>query len=136
MKVITVQTTVKAPLAKVWNCWNEPEHIPGWAFASDDWQAQALHNELRVGGTFKNYLSAKNGSFGFDFAGTYTEIVAQERIAFAMTDGRRVTIEFVKVADGINVIESFEPESENPAEIQRAGWQAFLDNFKKYVEAI
>jgi len=134
MNKITVQTTVKAPLKKVWEFWTSPEHIPGWAFASDDWEAASAENDLRVGGKFKNHLQAKDGSTGFDFEGIYTAVKENELLEFDMTDGRHVAVEFKEMPDGVTVTEAFDPKSESPEEVQRSGWQAFLDNFKKYVE--
>jgi len=132
---ITVQTTVNAPIEKVWACWNQPEHIIGWAFASDDWEALNPENDLCPGGKFKTTLSAKDKSFSFDFAGTYTDIKEHELIEYDMDDGRHVRIEFSQGPNGVEITEIFDPESQNPIEMQKAGWQAFLDNFKKYAEA-
>ena len=132
---ITVQTTVNAPLEKVWEYWTLPEHITGWAFASDDWEALDPENDLRAGGKFKTTLSAKDKSFSFDFAGTYTEVKKHELIEYDMDDNRHVRITFSQTPNGVKVVETFDPESQNPIEMQEAGWQAFLDNFKKYTEA-
>jgi uncharacterized protein YndB with AHSA1/START domain len=129
---ITVQTTVNAPIEKVWKCWNEPKHIMGWAFASDDWEAPAAENDLRTGGKFTTTMAAKDKSFSFDFGGTYTDVQEHKRIAYVMDDKRAVTVEFT---EGTTIVETFDPESENPAEMQRAGWQAILDNFRKYTES-
>lgn len=134
-KPITVQTIVNAPIEKVWEYWNGPKHIPGWAFASDDWEAPAAENDLRVGGKFKTVMAAKDGSSSFDFVGVYTAIKEHELIEYIMDDGRKVKIEFVQTPDGVKVMEIFDPENENIDEVQRSGWQAILDNFKKYVEA-
>lgn len=131
---ITVKTTVNAPIEKVWNFWTLPEHITGWSFASDDWEALNPENDLRAGGRFKTTLSAKDKSFGFDFAGTYTQVKEHELIEYDLEDGRQVKIEFLQTPNGVEVIETFDPESQNPLEMQKAGWQAFLDNFKKYTE--
>ena len=143
MEPITVETIVNAPMAKVWKYWNEPEHITGWAFASDDWEAPAAENDLRAGGKFKTRMQAKDGSGGFDFTGTYTEVKEHELIEYDMddpegqangADGRHVRVEFAEVLDGVRVTETFDPESENSEEMQRSGWQAILDSFKKYTE--
>ena len=132
---ITVQTTVNAPIAKVWEYWNGPEHIPGWAFASDDWEAPSATNDLRPGGTFTTVMAAKDGSAKFDFGGTYTAVTENKLIEYNMDeDNRHVKVEFTETPDGVRVTETFDPEHENPAEMQRAGWQAILDNFKKYTE--
>jgi len=132
---ITVQTTVNAPIAKVWEYWNGPEHIPGWAFASDDWEAPSATNDLRPGGTFTTVMATKDGSAKFDFGGTYTAVTENKLIEYNMDeDNRHVKVEFTETPDGVRVTETFDPEHENPAEMQRAGWQAILDNFKKYTE--
>ncbi len=133
---ITIQTIVKASIAEVWECWNKPEHIAGWAFASDDWEAPAAENDLRVGGKFKTTMAAKDKSSSFDFTGTYTAIREYELIAYDLDDGRQVRTEFTEVPEGVRITESFESENQYPEEMQRSGWQAILDNFKKYVERI
>ena len=132
---ITVQTVVNAPVEKVWECWNGPEHITGWAFASDDWEAPAAENDLRVGGRFKTAMAAKNKSAGFDFTGVYTNVKKHELIEYDIDDGRHVKVEFTELPEGVEITETFEPENENPERMQRSGWQAILDNFKKYAEA-
>lgn len=134
--IITVQVHVAAPIEKVWEYWTNPEHITHWNFASDDWECPGGTNDLRVGGAFTSRMQAKDGSSGFDFSGIYTEIVPQERIFYVMSgeDERKVDVTFTDVGDGILVTESFETETENPPEMQQAGWQAILDNFKKHVE--
>lgn len=131
---ITIETVIKAPMPKVWAHWNKPEHIIGWAFASDDWEAPASENDLRMGGKFKTVMAAKDKSQSFDFTGVYTEIKEHKLIEYDMDDGRHVKIEFKQLPEGIKVIETFEPEHENPEEMQRSGWQAILNNFKKYTE--
>lgn len=131
---ITVQTIINAPADKVWDCWTKPEHIVNWAFASDDWEAPRAENDVRVGGTFLTVMSAKDKSASFDFTGTYTQVEDRQLIVYIMSDGREVKVEFSQVPEGVEVVETFDPEQENPAEMQRAGWQAILDNFKKYVE--
>jgi uncharacterized protein YndB with AHSA1/START domain len=133
---ITVQTVVKAHIAKVWECWNKPEHITGWAFASDDWEAPAVENDLHVGGKFKTTMAAKDKSSSFDFTGTYTAVRENELIEYDLDDDRQVRVEFTQLPEGVRITESFEPENQNPEEMQRSGWQAILDNFKKYVERI
>lgn len=132
---ITVETTVDAPVGRVWEYWTEPEHISGWAFASDDWEADPRENDLRVGGAFTTTMSAKDQSASFDFAGTYTAVQEHQRIEFEMTDGRQVAVAFEETPKGVHITEAFDPEDENPEEMQRTGWQAFLDNFKSYAES-
>jgi len=140
MNKITVETTVNAPLSKVWAYWNEPEHIPGWAFASEDWEAPLAENDLRVGGKFRTVMASKNGNSSFDFTGTYTAVSDQELIEYNMDrapaeeQSRHVKVEFTETPEGVKITETFDPESENTEELQRAGWQAILDNFKKYTE--
>lgn len=134
--VITVETILKAPLLKVWDCWNNPQHIVHWAFASDDWEAPHAENDLRVDGKFKTTMAAKDKSQSFDFTGRYTTVKEHELIEYTADDGRHVKVEFNEVPEGINLIETFEPENENSEEKQKSGWQAILDNFKKYVESI
>ncbi|MNE28800.1 hypothetical protein D3C87_26790 [compost metagenome] len=132
---ITVQSKVNAPVEKVWDYWNAPEHIMKWNSASPDWHTPKSENDLRVGGKFSARMEAKDGSFGFDFGGVYDEVVANERIAYTMEDGRKTQITFINHGDATEVIETFDAEGENPIEMQQAGWQAILDNFKKYTEA-
>lgn len=130
-----VQVLIKAPMENVWECWNNPEHITGWAFASPDWEAPSASNDLRIGGVFNTRMQAKDKSAGFDFTGTYTDVKEHSHIAYVMDDGRHVKTEFTETPEGVQVTTVFDPESENPPEIQRAGWQAILDNFKKYAES-
>ncbi len=140
-KNITVQATVNAPIAKVWEYWNEPKHITRWAFASDDWEALNAENDLRTGGVFKTRMQAKDLSAGsgqeregFDFGGVYTAVKEHELIEYDMSDDRHVKIEFLEVPEGVKVLQTFDLESENSEEMQRNGWQAILNNFKKYAE--
>ncbi|WP_341900902.1 SRPBCC family protein [Fluviicola taffensis] len=131
---ITVKSSVNAPLAKVWDYWNAPEHITKWNSASPDWHTPKSENDLRVGGRFTARMEAKDGSFGFDFGGTYDEVVPHEKISYTMDDGRKTDITFVSEGNETKVIETFEAEDTNPIEMQQGGWQAILDNFKKYTE--
>lgn len=131
---ITVENTIKAPLEKVWEFWTKPEHIMKWAFASEDWEAPYAENDVRVGGKFKTVMAAKDQSVSFDFTGVYTNVVHHQLIEYTIDDGRHVKVEFEKIPTGIRIIESFEPEKTNPEEMQISGWQAILDNFKKYLE--
>ena len=135
-KTITIETTVKAPIAKVWSYWTEPSHITKWYFASDDWHAPYAENDLKVKGKFKTKMALKNGSTGFDFEGVYTKIILHNVIEYIIPDGRNVVITFSDHGDETNVVESFAPENENPPEMQKRGWQSILDNFKKYAESI
>lgn len=132
---ITVKTTVNAPIGKVWEYWTAPEHITQWAFASDDWECPAAENDVRVGGKAMTTMAAKDGSASFDIIATYTAVKEPELIEYDMEDGRHVRIEFAQHADATEIVETFDPEQENTEELQREGWQAILDNFKKHVEA-
>lgn len=131
---ITVETTVHAPVSKVWSCWTEPEHITQWNAASDDWHTPRATNDVRVGGKFTSRMEAKDGSAGFDFEGVYSEVIPNERLAYALADGRTVVVDFVPQPDHVKIVETFDAENENPLEMQKAGWQAILDRFKAYVE--
>lgn len=131
---ITVETTVKAPVAKVWSAYTTPDDIREWNTASDDWHTTKSTVDLRVGGAFTSRIEAKDGTFGFDFAGTYTKIVPNKLIEYSFGD-RAGAVEFVTGASGVTVRVTFDAESENPVEQQRQGWQAILNNFAKYVEA-
>ncbi len=132
---ITIQTRIHAPVSKVWACWNEPKHITQWSFAIDTWQCPRAQNDLRAGGKFSARMEAKDGSMGFDFEGVYTEIHPLKKIAYVLGDGRNVIITFTSHGENeTEVIETFDPESTNPVEMQRGGWQSILNNFKKYVE--
>ena len=133
---ITVQTIVNSPLETVWECWTGLDHINGWAFATNDWQAEAIKNDLQPGGRFKTIMSAKDGSAGFTFTGHYTTVKPNELLEYILDDGRHVKAAFTDTTEGVQIIQSFEPESLNPLEMQRAGWQAFLDNFRKYTEDV
>ena len=132
---ITVEAIVDAPLARVWEAWNTPSDIMQWNAAQDDWHTTRSIVDLREGGTFLARMEARDGSMGFDFEGTYTRVVPRERVEYRMSDGREVSVEFLKRPDGILVRETFDAETENPAEMQRAGWQAILDSFARYVPA-
>ncbi|MFZ1302140.1 MAG: SRPBCC domain-containing protein [Candidatus Microsaccharimonas sp.] len=135
MDPITVQIVVEAPLEDVWEYWTSPSHITHWAFASDDWEAVDPINNLYVGGTFKTTMQAKDGSQGFDFTGTYTAVEPPFLLAYDLDDGRHVRVEFDEVPEGVQIIQTFDPEDENPPEFQKSGWQAFLENFKKHAES-
>ena len=132
---ITVETVVKATLNKVWDAWNNPEDIKQWNTAQDDWHTTRSTVDLREGGKFSARMEAKDGSVGFDFEGEYTRIVPHERIEYRMSDDREVRNEFVERPGEVLVKVTFDAETEHPAEAQRKGWQAILDNFARYVEA-
>jgi len=132
--IITVSTTVNAPIEKVWDYWTKPEHITKWNNASDDWHTPRAENDLRIGGSFSSRMEAKDGSFGFDFGGVYDDVKKNELIEYTMGDGRKVVVTFAGNGNETKVIETFDAESTNSIEMQQGGWQAILDNFKKYVE--
>lgn len=129
---IIVSTDVHAPIEKVWQAYTSPEHVKKWNFASDDWWCPSASGDLREGGKFSSRMEAKDGSIGFDFEGTYTKIVMNERIEYDFGD-RHAVVEFVPQADTVIVRVSFDPEAEHPIEQQRDGWQAILDNFARHV---
>ncbi|WP_178022160.1 SRPBCC family protein [uncultured Paenibacillus sp.] len=131
---VTVQAVIQAPIDKVWSYWTEPDHITKWNQASDDWHAPRAENDLRAGGTFLTRMEAKDGSMGFDFGGVYDEVKTHELISYTLGDGRRVEITFAAEGQGTKVVETFDAESTHPVEFQQAGWQAIMDNFKKYAE--
>lgn len=132
---ITVETTVQAPVEKVWKYWTEPIHITKWNQASDEWHTPYADNDLRNGGKFKSTMAAKDGSMSFDFEGVYTNVENHKIIEYAMSDGRKVKVTFAAEGNNTQVIETFDAENTHPIEMQRGGWQAILDNFRKYTEA-
>jgi uncharacterized protein YndB with AHSA1/START domain len=131
---ITVKTKVNAPIDKVWKYWTAPEHITKWNNASDDWHSPRAQNDLRTGGKFNVRMEARDGSQGFDFGGVYEDVKPNKHIAYKMDDGRQVKINFDSDGKETSVEETFDAESQNSVELQRGGWQAILDNFKKYAE--
>lgn len=132
--MITVKTTVKAPIEKVWEFWTQPQHVTQWNNASDDWHCPTATNDLRIGGKFNFTMASKDGKMSFDFEGEYADIKEYSLIEYHIIDGRKVIINFEETNDGIAITESFEPEEENSEELQRGGWQNIIDNFKKYTE--
>ena len=129
-----METNVAADKKKVWDYWTMPVHITKWNFASDDWQCPRAENDLKVGGKYTARMEAKDGSFGFDFEAVYDEVIDQEKLTYTMGDGRHATTHFVEEGKQTKVTTTFDAENQNDAEMQRGGWQAILDNFKKYVE--
>ncbi|MBL8517502.1 MAG: SRPBCC family protein [Betaproteobacteria bacterium] len=132
---ITVETTIAAPMAQIWAAWTTPADILQWNAASDDWHTTRANIDLRVGGGFNSRMEAKDGSFGFDFAGTYTAVEPGKLIVYRMDDDREVTVEFIAAADGVTVRETFDAEPTHSLEQQREGWQAILNNFARHVVA-
>ena len=133
--MITIQNTVNASIDKVWDFWTTPEHITKWSFASPDWHTPHAENDLREGGKFSSTMAAKDGSMSFDFGGEYTLVEKNKASEYIFEDGRKVEISFTETPSGVEIIQSFDPETQNPEEMQRGGWQAILDNFKSYTEA-
>jgi uncharacterized protein YndB with AHSA1/START domain len=131
---ITVETRIAAPIEQVWSAWTTPDDIKQWNAASDDWHTTKAAVDLREGGSFSSRMEAKDGSMGFDFAGTYTRIVEHELIECSFGD-RTMLVEFVSGQDGVTVRETFDAETTYSEEQQRQGWQAILNNFAKHVEA-
>ncbi|RZG44598.1 SRPBCC domain-containing protein [Acinetobacter wuhouensis] len=134
MARIEVQSWVYAPIDVVWNTYNNPQDIQQWNTASPDWHTINSQNDLRVGGQFSNRMEAKDGSMGFDFAGVYTEVILHEKIAYSFGE-RNAEILFQQQNEGVLMTITFDPENQYPLEQQQAGWQAILDNFKRYVES-
>jgi uncharacterized protein YndB with AHSA1/START domain len=132
--IVQVQTTIKAPIDKVWKNWTTPEDIVKWNSASDDWHTTRAENDLQTGGKFLSRMEAKDGSMGFDFSGVYDEVKTNKLIDSTIDDGRKVKTVFTEKGNETEIMEIFEAETENPIEMQRDGWQAILDNFKKHVE--
>ncbi|MES2882425.1 MAG: SRPBCC family protein [Bacteroidota bacterium] len=131
---ITVETAVNAPIEKVWDVWTNPKHIVNWNNASPDWHTPHAENDLRKSGKFTYTMAAKNGSFKFDFEGVYFNVEEHKIIEYTIADGRKVKVNFTALGDNTKVVETFDPENQNSAEMQRAGWQAILNNFKTYAE--
>jgi uncharacterized protein YndB with AHSA1/START domain len=130
--IITVQAKIKAPIEIVWKNWTTPDDIVKWNNASDDWHTTRAKNDLQIGGKFLSRMEAKDGSMGFDFEGVYSVVITNEHIEYIIADGREVEIDFTVSGNETNVVETFEAESINSIELQRTGWQAILDSFKKY----
>ena len=133
---ITIEATVNATLDTVWKCWTQPEHIMHWNFADISWHCPQATNDLVPGGEFLYRMEAKDGSMGFDFGGVYEAVEKNALIAYVLGDGRNVRIEFNTSENATEITESFEAESEHPIELQRNGWQAILNNFKRYTESL
>ena len=132
---ITIQATILADLDKAWAYYTEPTHIIQWNFASDDWHCPRASNDLVVGGKFNSRMEAKFGDIGFDFEGTYTEVVPKERFTYKLADEREVSIQFIEKEECTQLVVIFDAETENPVELQQQGWQTILNQYKKYTEA-
>ncbi|UGU17976.1 SRPBCC family protein [Sinomicrobium kalidii] len=132
---ITVEATANAPVAKVWKVWNTPGDIMQWNTPDPSWHTPSSENDLRVGGTFKNRMEAKDGSFGFDFEGIYDTVELHKEISYTMGDGRKATTLFAEQNGKTSITTTFDAETENDPEFQKQGWQAILNNFVAYVES-
>ena len=132
---IKVSATIDAGIEKVWKYWTEPRHITNWNTATDEWHTPKAENDLKEGGRFVYRMEAKDGSFGFDFGGEYTEIREKELLAYKLDDGRKAKVSFEEKDKKVTLTEEFEVEDQNPVEMQKEGWQAILSNFKKYTES-
>ena len=133
---ITVETTVNAPIEKVWDSWTNPDHITKWCQASEDWHAPKAFTDLRVDGKFTTTMAAKDGSASFDWGGIYTNVEALKTIEYKMDDGRTCSVNFSGEGDETKIVETFDPEKMHTREQQQFGWQSILDNFKKYTEGL
>jgi uncharacterized protein YndB with AHSA1/START domain len=136
MTPITISSTINAPIHKVWKCWTQEQHITNWNYASDDWHCPAAKNNLNEGEEFHYTMASKDNTMSFDFWGTYQKIETEKLIEIVLGDKRKMFVYFEVVPNGTLVTETFDPEQENPIELQQAGWQMILDNFKKYVESL
>lgn len=135
-KLLTIEVSVQASAAKAWECMFQGEHIVNWNFASSDWHCPRAQSEIKVGGVISSRMEAKDGSFGFDFNCIIDHVDAPKALDYHLEDGRKVMIRFVEEAGITQVTEQFEPESENPIEMQQMGWQAILNNYKTYTEGV
>lgn len=131
---LTIEATIEADVAKTWDYWTGPEHITQWNFADESWHCPSAENDLRVGGKLKSRMEAKDGSFGFDFEAIYDEVVEHKKIVYTLGDGRQVDTVFEALGDSTKMVTVFDAEEQNPLEMQKGGWQAILNNFKKYTE--
>ena len=132
---IAVEAIINAEKRIVWEYWTKPEHITHWNFAADDWQCPRAQNDLRVGGKYSARMEARDGSFGFDFEAIYDEVIDQKKMTYTMGDGRQATTRFEDLNGKTKISTTFDAENENPVEMQQQGWQAIMNNFKKYTEA-
>ena len=134
MEKITINAKINAHAKDVWEYYTNPVHIIKWNFASDDWCCPKAENDLKIGGKYMARMEAKDGSFGFDLEAVYSEVTSYESFTYGL-ENRDVTVNFIGKKDHTEVIIKFDPENENPIEMQRNGWQAILNNFKKYAES-
>lgn len=132
---IRIEAKIAAKISKAWDCYTQPQHITKWNFADDSWHCPHAENDLREGGKYLARMEAKDGSFGFDFEATYELVQVHKLLRYRLGDHRMVEISFTELGNECQVVVIFDAETENPVEMQRQGWQAILDNFKKHTEA-
>jgi len=132
--IIEIETTVQRPIQYVWTVWTTPKHITQWNAASDEWHCPTAENEVREGGTFSWRMEAKDGSMGFDFCGNYQEVHPPHKLVSKLEDNREIVVEFIEKEGSTHVFERFEADSPESLDMERAGWQAILDRFKRYAE--
>lgn len=131
---ITVQAEISADVKKVWEYYTNPQHITKWNFASEDWHCPSASNDLQVGGKYTSRMEARDGSFGFDFTVIYSEVDSFKKLAYTMEDGRKANVQLVTTKSGTQITIVFDAENQHPVDMQQGGWQAILNNFKKYTE--
>ena len=137
MNQVIVQTEVNQPIEQVWDLFTSPKHIVNWNFAHESWECPSASNDLQVGGQLQSRMQAKDGSFGFDLIGIYDEIKEQQSLKYHLEDGRNVEVIFENLSgDKTRITENFDPENQNPVDLQKDGWQAILNNFKTYSESL
>jgi uncharacterized protein YndB with AHSA1/START domain len=133
--MISISVTIKTSIENAWNCFTNPKHITNWNFASNDWHCPKVTNDVVIGGLLCFTMAAKDGSESFDLKAKYTEVDLYKKLEYTLTDSRKVTVLFSSDKDNIIINQSFDPENENSLELQQAGWQAILNNFKNYTES-
>lgn len=136
MNKITIKAQVKGDVQQVWKAYTDPKHIINWNFADPSWHCPKAANDLRIGGEYFTRMEAKDGSFGFDFKAIYKELTPEQSFVYVLEDGREVSVSFIPQVDTTEIVIVFDPENQNPIEMQQAGWQAILDNFKRYAEGL
>lgn len=135
-QLIHIETTINAPIEQVWTCFTEAQHIENWNFASTDWHCKDAHVDLRIGGKQTSRMESVDGSIGFDFGMTFTDIIVGNELVMRLDDGRYMDVYFIRENDVTLVEENFEAEDENSLELQQEGWQSILNRFRDYVESV
>lgn len=136
MEKIIISAEISAPLSVVWDAWTMPQHIIHWNYAADDWHCPQAVSDFQEGGKFSYRMAARDESFAFDFWGTFMLIESNKKLEITLGDGRSWEVEFSEIENGVLLTEPFQPELENPIEIQELGWNMILQNFKKYAESV